>query len=54
MMKLLELDPDIKAIVSSGYASEDIMAEYERHGFKGVIAKPYTVNELRDVIRKVL
>lgn len=54
MLKLLELAPNVKAIVSSGYASEDIIVEYDKHRFKGVIAKPYTVNEMRDVIKKVM
>lgn len=44
--KLLELDPDVKALVSSGYANDPIMAEYSRYGFCGVIPKPYTIENL--------
>ncbi|MEI7833156.1 MAG: PAS domain S-box protein, partial [bacterium] len=39
--KLRVLDPAVKAIVSSGYSTDPIMAKYRRHGFVGVIAKPY-------------
>jgi two-component system cell cycle sensor histidine kinase/response regulator CckA len=54
MAKLLEIDPDIKSIVSSGYSSDPIMADYEKYGFGAVIAKPYRVHELRRMILKIL
>lgn len=52
--KLLEIDPHIKAIVSSGYANDPIMADFASFGFKDVIAKPYKIQELNDVLLKVL
>jgi len=52
--KLLEIDPDIKAIVSSGYSNDPIMANYGEYGFKGVVAKPYTLGELVNAIRTVM
>ena len=44
--KLLELDPNVKAIVSSGYSTDPVMSQYEKHGFIGVVAKPYSIQEL--------
>ncbi len=38
---LLEIDPMVNAIVSSGYATDATMSRYEDLGFRGVIAKPY-------------
>ncbi len=48
--KLLELDPDVKAFVSSGYANDPIMAEYDHYGFCGVIPKPYTIENLSNAL----
>jgi signal transduction histidine kinase/ActR/RegA family two-component response regulator len=51
---LRETDPEIKAIVSSGYSNDPIMAEYEQFGFSGVVAKPYTINQLSEVLSEVI
>jgi CheY-like chemotaxis protein len=52
--ELLALDPRVRAIVSSGYADDPVMANFAEYGFKGVVAKPYTINELRGVVARVL
>ncbi len=54
MEKLLEIGPQVKAIVSSGYADAPIMAEFEKYGFRGVLTKPYKVPELSQVLGKAL
>lgn len=51
---ILSVDPDATLIVSSGYATSPVMANFEQHGFKAVVAKPYNYKELEDVIRRVL
>lgn len=52
--ELLKIDPHVKAIVSSGYSNDPIMADYETYGFKGVIAKPYSIQELRRAVSDVI
>jgi PAS domain S-box-containing protein len=52
--ELLAIDPFVKAIASSGYSDDPVMAQPHDYGFKGVIAKPYTPAELGEVLRKVL
>lgn len=52
--KLREIDPDVKAIVSSGYSDDPIMAKYSEYGFKGVVTKPYGVQDLISAVRRVL
>lgn len=51
---LMELDPCVKAIVSSGYANDPIMADYQRFGFCGVVTKPYQIDELVEVLNRVV
>ena len=51
---LRRIDPKIKAIVSSGYADDPIMADYKKYGFAGVVSKPYKIDELLEVLQRVL
>ena len=48
---LREFDPDVKPIVSSGYSNDPVMAEYEKHRFKGVIVKPFGVKEVSEALQ---
>jgi len=52
--KLLEIDPDVKAIVSSGYATDPIMADFKKYGFSAVVTKPYSFEELEKTLRNML
>ena len=52
--KMLEVDPDVKAIVSSGYSSDPVMANHRSYGFKGIVPKPYRIEELSQVLHDVL
>ena len=52
--RLLDIDPDAKVIVSSGYSQDPILAMYRDYGFGGVIAKPYQMGELGQAIRMLL
>lgn len=54
MVELLELDPNIRAIVASGYADDPVMAKYRDYGFKGMMSKPFDVLELSNVVHDVL
>ena len=52
--KLRAFDPAIKAIVSSGYSNDPVMANFQHYGFCGVLAKPYQLAELRAVLDDVI
>jgi signal transduction histidine kinase len=52
--RLRQIDPNVKAIVSSGYSNDPVMASFRDHGFTDVIAKPYGVSELSEVLYRTL
>jgi two-component system, cell cycle sensor histidine kinase and response regulator CckA len=52
--KLLELDPEIKAIVSSGYSNSPVMANYREYGFSGIIKKPYNLCEISECLSSLI
>ncbi len=52
--KLIEYDPDVIALVSSGFVGDPVLQDYHEYGFRGVIPKPYTSDELREGLRRVL
>jgi len=54
MQRLKTLDPNVVGIVSSGYSSKDVMANYQDYGFKGVIAKPYSMHDMSIKLNNVL
>lgn len=54
LLHLRELDPSVKAIVSSGYSTDPIMANYRAYHFKETLSKPFRVEELTEKIEKVL
>jgi two-component system cell cycle sensor histidine kinase/response regulator CckA len=47
-------DPNVRAIVSSGYAADPVMANFREHGFSGFIPKPFQLNALHQEIKRVL
>jgi PAS domain S-box-containing protein len=51
--QLRAIDPQIKAIVSSGYSDDPIMANFQIYGFQGVITKPYRITELSKILSSV-
>ncbi|MBN2013482.1 PAS domain S-box protein [candidate division KSB1 bacterium] len=52
--QLLSFDPEVTAIVSSGYSNDPVMSSYQDYGFKGIVKKPYRVNELASIIQQVI
>ncbi len=48
--KLLEIDPQVVALVSSGYSEDMVLANYREFGFSGVLLKPYTMEELAQAL----
>ena len=51
--KILEIDPQAKAIVSSGYSNDPVITHFREYGFIEALPKPYTVKGLRDALNKI-
>ncbi len=54
MRHLVHIDPDVLAIVSSGYSDAPAMSSPAAFGFKGVLPKPYAPTELRAAVHRML
>jgi two-component system cell cycle sensor histidine kinase/response regulator CckA len=52
--KLLKIDRNIKAIVSSGYSTDPIMANFRDYGFSAVLCKPFLPQEISNIFQEVL
>jgi len=52
--RILKIDPGARAIVSSGYSSHEVMADYKKYGFVGVVVKPFRINELGRLLKEIL
>ncbi len=52
--KLRQVDPQVRALVSSGYSSDPVLAQYRAHGFLGMVPKPYDIAELSRAIQAAL
>jgi two-component system cell cycle sensor histidine kinase/response regulator CckA len=51
LQKLLTMDSSVKAIVCSGYSNDPVMSEYKSHGFCGRLLKPFTYDEIDEVLQ---
>ncbi|MEE2988469.1 MAG: ATP-binding protein [Verrucomicrobiota bacterium] len=51
---LIDYDPNLVAIASSGYTTSDVMSDYKNSAFKAVLPKPYRIKEMSDVLHELL
>ncbi|TAK03081.1 MAG: PAS domain S-box protein [Candidatus Manganitrophaceae bacterium] len=52
--KLREIDPEVKAIVSSGYSNDPLAASFTAYGFSDFVAKPFRMEELGRVVKRIV
>ncbi|MBL6919176.1 MAG: response regulator [Puniceicoccaceae bacterium] len=51
---LIDYDPNLVAIASSGYTSSNVMSDYKNSAFKAVLPKPYRIKEMSDILHELL
>ncbi len=54
LRKLREINPEVKAIASSGYSDDPVIVQPKNYGFTASLAKPYNLNEFLNCITNVL
>lgn len=54
VVQIKQLDPSAKVIVSSGYYTDPVLANFMDYGFDGVVPKPYQVEELGKAVKEVI
>jgi len=53
VQQLRQFDPQVKAIVASGYSNDPVLSRYSTFGFHGVVAKPFRLAELSQVLHQI-
>ncbi len=53
VQQLRKFDPQVKAIVASGYSNDPVLSGYSNFGFKGVVAKPFRLAELSEALHQI-
>jgi CheY-like chemotaxis protein len=51
---LIEIDPAVRAIVSSGYSGDPVMSRFAEYGFCGSLPKPYGIRELKEALEQAM
>lgn len=54
LKELRKIDPQVVAIVSSGYSTDSVIARYREYGFNGMLKKPYTARGLCTTVRSLI
>lgn len=54
IQEILKFDQDARAIVSSGYSNDPVMADFKKYGFCAAIAKPFQLQDLSRVISRII
>ena len=51
---LLDIDPNVTAIASSGYSNSPLMSHCEQYGFSAALKKPFTVRKLAELLAQII
>lgn len=54
ILKLKEIAPEVKAVISSGYPNDPAMSDFREYGFIAALAKPYSKKDISEALHKAL
>jgi len=52
--QLRKFDPDVKAVVSSGYINDPVVQDFSHYGFCETLTKPYKIDDLKNLLEKLM
>ena len=52
--EILNINAEAKVLVASGYSTDPVMASHTQFGFSGALVKPFQMNDLRNILKKIL
>ncbi len=52
--ELLKLDSEVIGIVASGYSTDSVLANFQEYGFKGILQKPFKLEQVSQILHHVL
>lgn len=52
--RLIEIDPQVKAVVSSGFTNDPVVQEFRQYGFSGKLSKPYKINDMKELLESLI
>ncbi|OGV31264.1 MAG: hypothetical protein A2020_01420 [Lentisphaerae bacterium GWF2_45_14] len=54
MDHLLKIDPQLKAVIASGYSNDPVMTNFKEYGFSAKLDKPFRLNDLRKILSDLM
>ncbi len=54
LKRLKNMDPQIKAIVVSGYSTDPVLSRFREYGFSGALVKPFMLKDLEKTVKEVM
>jgi len=51
---LKTFDPEVKAVVSTGFSNDPAVLDFVSYGFSGKLTKPYKINDLKEVLEQLI
>jgi len=51
--ELLKINPNVKAIVASGYSDDPVISNYKKYGFCASLPKPSSKDKMREALAKL-
>jgi len=52
--ELLQIDPQVKAVLTTGYSDDPIVSELSKHGFSAAVAVPYDLEKMKEILSMLI